>query len=106
MTFNPKPYIDKLLINTSKARHLIDNNDDPIINAILEASLGTVLARFIVKDSNETLEDYEANLPDEPFDAHFYLQLIVTLFRDKEAMARLMKGDLNALDPFYVPDDK
>jgi hypothetical protein len=87
------------LCKLDEAREFIEKQTNLTLKEILSKALGTLMMRFIL-----VIHGHESptELPDQPFDALFYLQCIKILFGRPEAMKRLLEVGPEDTDEYFI----
>ncbi|SRR5258706_5214541 len=90
-------YFGGLVINLETANGTIDTVNDPILKTLLRAALGALAYQYFTAYHENDLTPGKY-LPTAPFDTAFYIQLVKNIFSDKEAIRRVLEGELDALE--------
>ena len=70
------------LINHQKAKEFLDHLDDPIIQALIQDAYAKIFA--------EGMAGFEGE-----FDLLFFYQILAAFLRDREGLARTLRGELD-----------
>lgn len=90
-------YFRGLVINLETANEAINAVNDPVLKTLLRAALGALAYQYFAAYAENDLTPGKY-LPTAPFDTAFYVQLVKNIFSDKDAIKRVLEGELNALE--------
>jgi hypothetical protein len=70
------------LINHHRAKEFLDHLEDPIVRALIEDAYGEIFS--------DQIGDFEGE-----FDLLFFYKILAAFLRDREALARALRGELD-----------
>lgn len=88
---NEWPTNRELPVNRQEAFDRVQSNGEPATRALLEFALETATGQFLRWDSMSE-EEWQAQLPDTPFDMLFFVKVMEKMFENKGRMLRMLEG--------------
>ena len=81
----------KIPANEEAAARAIDAMENPITQTLLRFALARARMQFM-RSPDQTAEDWESRLPVAPFDMHFLVKVLSSVFEQEDVLRRVLDG--------------